>query len=82
MVQQELDNKGRLRERTSEHEEFSILQAKGMKVLVKMSRICIALKTGLILLFSYSDLITDMFVLWSYWMVAKEGAGLRGGIFY
>ena len=53
-----------------------------MKVLVKMSRICIALKTGLILLFSYSDLITDMFVLWNYWMVAKEGAGLRGGIFY
>ena len=56
---------------------FFFLHAKDMRVLVKMSRIGVAFKIGLTLLFSYSDLITDALVFWSY--VSAERTGLAYG---
>ena len=65
----------------SEHEDVFILHAKDNKVFVKMSQIDMAFKTGLALLMSYFDLITNVFVLRSYWMA--EGRGLHTwGVLY
>ena len=44
----------------SEHEDVFILHAKDNKVFVKMSQIDMAFKTGLALLMSYFDLITNV----------------------
>ena len=58
---------------------FFVLVAKRLRVLVKMSRIGVLSKTGLTLLFSYSDLITDIFVLWSYWIAGRKSLAYTTG---
>lgn len=52
---------------------FSVSLLKGVMVLVKIGLIGALVKAALTLLFSYSDLITEMFVLWSYQTTSGTG---------
>ena len=45
----------------------------GFRVLMNMSCTGVLVTTGLTLLFSDSDLITGVLVLWSYWMATRKG---------
>ena len=52
---------------------FFVTLSKRPRVLVKMNRMRVLVKTGLAFLFSYSDLIAEMFVFLSYQTDGRTG---------
>ena len=61
-----------------QNEEF-VLHSREVKVLVKMGRIEVAAKTGVVLLFIYFDLICDVLVLFRFCAARRTGLARVSG---